>query len=119
MSSKEVLELSHLNRCIIQYPYKINIYHIYHIQDTILVQWFPYAYEKVISDPTHFKSDITFELYLSETLTANPAELHILEDCYIVKSTAHKRKILHIMKYIRPDLIYAFNCIYIYASSPS
>ena len=119
MISNEVPELSYLNLCIIQYPYNISIYHTSHIQYTILVQWFPYAFEKVIYDTTPFKSDITFEISLSETLTATPDELHILEDHHLVKFSAHIRKNIHIMKYTRPDIIYFVNRISIHASAPS
>ena len=105
MSSKEVPELSYLNLCIIKYPYNISIYHTSHIQDTILVQWFPYAFEKFISDLTPFKAYINFEMYLSETLTATLDELYLLEDRYLVKLSTHIRKFLHTMQYNRPDRI--------------
>ena len=48
------------------------------MKDTILVQWFPDAYERVKSDPTPFKADITFENSLEETLPATPSEIHHL-----------------------------------------
>ena len=117
--SKELFELYYPNLCIIQYTYNISIYHTYHIQYTILVQWFPYAFEKVTYDTTPFKSDITFEISLSETLTATPDELHILEDRYLIKFSSHIRKNIHIMQYTRPNLIYYVNHLSIYASDLS
>ena len=117
--SKEVPEIYYPNICIIQYTYNISIYHTSHIHYTILVQWFPDAFEKVIYDTTPFKSDITFEISLSETLTANPDELHILEDHHLIKLSAHTRKNIHIMQYTRPDLIYYVNRLSIHASDLS
>ena len=119
MSSKEVPELSYLNLCIIRYPYNIIVDHTYHIQGTILVQWFTYFFEKDISYPTPFKAYTSFEMYLLETLTATPDELYLLEDRYLVKFSAHIRKFLHIMKYTRHDLIYYFNLLSIHAYTPS
>ena len=53
------------------------------------------------------------------TFTATPSELHILEDLYLVKFSAHIRKNLHIMQYTRPDMIYAVNRLSIHDSAPS
>ena len=55
VTSKEFIELSYLNLNIIQSTYKISIYETYHIQDTILSQWFTDSYERVNSDPNPFK----------------------------------------------------------------
>ena len=52
VTSNECSKLSYINLRIIKYPYRISIDQTYHIQNTILAQWFPDASEKVNSDPT-------------------------------------------------------------------
>ena len=91
-TSKEFRQLSYLNLRIILSPYGIIIDHTSHIEDTVIAQWFPEASDKFNSDSITFKSDSTFEIALSETLPDTPDELHILEDTYLVKSSAHIRK---------------------------
>ena len=82
MTSKEGIELSYLNIRIIKYPYGLSIDQTSQIQDTILLQWFPYASDKVKSAPTPFKVDRTFELDLAEILPATPSGIHLLDDNY-------------------------------------
>ena len=89
MTSKEVPQLSYINLLIIKSPYSIIINQASHIKDTILAQWFPDASEKVNSIPTPFKEDTTFELALVETLPYTPTEIHLLEECYLGKFSAH------------------------------
>ena len=74
---------------------------------------------KLNSAPTHFKSDRTFELTLTETLTATPAEIHILEERYLGKFSAHIRKNLYIMQYTFPDIMYAVNRLSSHNYTPS
>ena len=93
VTSTESPELSYLNLQIIQSWYGIIIYQTYHIQDNISAQCFPYASEKFNSSPTPFNTYITFELSLEETLPATSAELHILEESYLGKFSAHIGKI--------------------------
>ena len=111
MSFKEVPQLSYINLHIIRSLYGISIDQTSHVQDTIFEKWFPYAFEKVNSDLTTFKSYRTFEINPSETLTSTPADLHIQEERYLVKLSAHIRKTLHTMQYNCPDLMYAVNCL--------
>ena len=81
VNTKEYPQLSSsLNLRIIQSPYGISIDQTAQTQDTILVQWFQYEYEKLNSYPTPFKADITFEPTLPETLPSNPSEIHLLEE---------------------------------------
>ena len=119
MTSKEVTELLNLNFLIIQYPHGISIYQTSHINNRIIQQWFPEATELFNSSPTTFNSYITFELSLSETLLDIPAELHLLEERYLVKSSTHIVNILHIIQYTLPDVIYAVDRLCIYADDPS
>ena len=93
VTSTESPELSYLNLQIIQSWYGIIIYQTYHIQDNISAQCFPYASEKFNSSPTPFNTYITFELSLEETLPATSDELHILEESYLGKFSAHIGKI--------------------------
>ena len=107
MRSKENTQLSYINIRIIQYPYGISIYQPAHIHYTILVKWFTYASDKVNSYPNTLKEDSTFEMTLSENLPSTPAELHLLEECYLGKFSTYIGKILHIMQYTHPYLMYA------------
>ena len=116
MTSKEGPKLSYLNLRIIQSPYGIRIGQIYHIQDTILAKCFPGAFEKVKPAPNPFKANNTFELTIVETLPDTPTELHVIEDCCLGKFSAHTGKILHIMQYTRPDLMYSVKSLLRHAS---
>ena len=78
VKSKEGQELSYLYLCIIISPYGISIYQLSHIKYTILSQWFPGTSERVNSDTIPFKEDITFDIELSDTLTATPDKIHYL-----------------------------------------
>ena len=118
MTSKEGPQLSYLNLRTIQSPYVIRIYHTAHIQYTILAQWFPNSSWKLNSAPTAFKAYITFEITLEETPLDTPAEFHLLEKRYLGICSAHIRTFLHIIQYTRPDLMYAFNCLYSHDSDP-
>ena len=69
------------------------------------------SHEKFKSVTNPFKEYITFELSIKKNLPATPSELHILEERYLGKFSAHIKKILHIIEYTRPDLMYDFNCL--------
>ena len=64
-------------------------------------------YERVNSAPTLFKAYSTFEFALEYTLPTLPAELHHIDEQYLGRFSAHIWNVLHIMKYTRPDLMYA------------
>ena len=116
---KEGPYLYYLNIHTIQSPYGIINYQTAHIQYTILAQWFTDDSEKVNSDTTPFKADIIFELIILGTLLATPTELHLLEERYLGKSSANIGKILQIMQYNCPDLMYSVNRLSIHNYSPS
>ena len=103
---------------IIQSSHGISIDQISHTKETILEQWFPDASERVNFYPNPFKSDITFDLALAYTLPVTPAELRHLEERYLVKSSAHIEKLLNIIKYTCPDIMYAVNYLSSYVSNP-
>ena len=119
MTSKEGTELSYLNIRIIKFPYSFSIDQTSYIKDTNLAQWFTNTSEKLYSAPTPFKSDITFELALEDTLPATPYELHVLEERYLVKFSAHIGRIIHIMQYTRTDIMYTINCLSIHVGATS
>ena len=60
--------------------------------------WYLWSGEKFNSSPISFKSDKTFEIYLAETLTSSPDEIHLLEERYLSKFSTHIRKCLYIMQ---------------------
>ena len=93
VTSKEGPQLYYLNLRIIQPPYGIIIDQKAHIQETILAQWFPDTSEKVNFTPTPFKTDITFELTLAETFPDTLSEMHLIEELYLGKFSAHTRKV--------------------------
>ena len=63
--------------------------------------------------PPPFKEDSTFEISQKQTPPDTPNELYHLEDHYLEKPSAHMWKVLHIMQYTHPDLLYFINRIYI------
>ena len=108
---KENLELFYLNIWLVQSSHVIIIDYTSYIQGIILPKWFPYNSEKVNSNSTPFKVDIIFEISLEETLPYTPSEIHIFEECYLGKFSAHIGKMLHIMSFKRPDIIYDINSL--------
>ena len=66
-----------------------------------------------------FQQYITFELTLAETLSDNPTELHIPEERYLGKFSAHVRENIHIIQFTRPDIMYSVNRLSSHASATS
>ena len=81
---------------------------------TILTQWFTDIIERANCAPNPSNTYRVIELAPSDTLPANPGDIHHLEKRYNEKFSA-----LHVIKYTQSDLMYAINHISTYSAAPS
>ena len=93
-----------------------------HINNTILEQLFTNYYDKVNSANNPFRADNTFELAQSENLSATFTKINLFEEFYLGKFSTLKEKIIHIMLYTCPDILYDVNLLsslYFVPSAPA